>query len=108
MKRFFAILSMCVLLIAGGVQTAEAQKAKAAKKLIEVVTKGAKKAPKKTAPIKRTTPKQTTPRPRPHMTTVTCSQCSGKGTVTMWNSYYGQYQTVKCVKCDGKGKVRHN
>lgn len=108
MKRLFAILSMCLLLIAGGVQTSEAQKAKVAKKLIEAVAKGTKKAPKKTAPVKKTTPKQTTPRPRPHMNTVTCSQCNGKGTVIIWNSYYGQYQTVKCAKCDGKGKVRHN
>lgn len=108
MKRFFTILSMCLLLIAGGVQTAEAQKAKAAKKLIEVVTKSAKKASKKATPIKKTTPNQPTPRPRPRVTTVTCSQCSGKGTITIWNSYYGLYQIVKCAKCDGKGKVRRN
>ncbi len=108
MKRFLAILSMCILLIVGGVQTAEAQKAKAAKKLIELVTKGAKKAPKKNIPTKRTNSKQITPKPRPRITTETCSQCGGMGTVTMWNSYYGQYQTVKCTKCDGKGKVRHN
>ncbi len=108
MKRFFAIFSMCLLLMAGGTLTAEAQKAKVAKKVIEVITKGSKKAPKKVAPIKKTTPRQTSPRPRPHVSTITCSQCNGKGTVTIWNSYYGQYQTVRCAKCDGKGKVRRN
>jgi len=95
-------------MVAGSVQPVEAQKAKAAKKLIEVISKGSKKAPKKAVPIKKTTPRQVTPRPRPRVTTVTCSQCNGKGTVTIWNSYYGQYQNVRCAKCDGKGKVRNN
>lgn len=99
---------MCLLLMTGGMQTAEAQKAKAAKKLIELVSKSAKKAPKKATPIRRTAPTRTTPKPRPRVTTVTCSQCSGQGTVRIWNSYYGQYQTVKCAKCDGKGRVHHN
>jgi DnaJ-class molecular chaperone len=108
MKRFIAILSLSLLLMAGGLQTTEAQKAKAAKKLIELVSKTAKKAPKKATSVKRTTPLKTVTRPRPRVITVTCSQCNGKGTVTIWNSYYDQYQTIKCVKCNGTGKVHHN
>lgn len=108
MKRILSILSLCLLMIVGSVQSVEAQKAKATKKLIEVISKGSKNAPKKAAPIKKTTPRRVSPRPRSRVTTVKCSQCNGKGTVTVWNSYYGQYQNVRCAKCDGKGKVSHN
>lgn len=110
MKRFIAVLSMCLVLFVAGVPQAHAQKAKAAKKAIELITKGAKKAPKKTPAVKpKTTTRTTTPKPRPRYTsTVTCSQCSGHGTVTYWNSYYGQYQTATCSKCNGTGKVRQN
>jgi DnaJ-class molecular chaperone len=40
--------------------------------------------------------------------TVTCSYCNGYGTVTYWNSYYGQYETVTCSQCGGTGKVSSN
>lgn len=106
MKRLIAILSLCLLLMAGGVLDAEAQKAKAVKKVVELVTKGAKKTPKKATPVRKAPIRQTNlkPRPRP-AATVTCSQCNGYGKITYWNSYAGQYQTVVCSKCDGKGKV---
>lgn len=107
MKRFITIISMCLLLFASGVPSAQAQKGKAAKKVIELISKSTKKTPKKTVPIRTPPARQTTPKPRPRpTTTVTCSQCNGYGTITYWNSYAGQYQTVRCSKCDGKGKVR--
>lgn len=107
MKRFITILSMCLLLFATSVPSAQANKGKAAKKVIELISKGAKKTPKKAAPIRKAPARHTTPKPRPRPnTTVTCSQCNGRGTTTYWNSYAGQYQTVRCSKCDGKGKVR--
>lgn len=110
MKRFIAILTMCLVLFTAGVSNAQANKGKAAKKVIELITKGAKKAPNKTPAVKRKAPtKQVTPRARPRpTTTVTCSQCNGHGTVTYWNSYYGQHLTATCSKCNGSGKVRHN
>ncbi len=110
MKRVIAILSMCLVLLAASVPQAHAQKAKAAKKAIELITKGAKKTPKKAPVVKPKAPvKQTTPKPRPRYTsTATCSQCNGNGTVTYWNSYAGQYQTYTCSKCNGSGKVHHN
>ncbi|MBD5194923.1 MAG: hypothetical protein HDS71_08875 [Bacteroidales bacterium] len=108
MKRFIAILSMCLVLVAAGISNAQAQKGKAAKKVIELISKGAKKTPKKAPAVKPKAPaKQVKPRPRTTKT-VTCSQCNGHGTVTYWNSYYGQYQTATCSKCNGSGKVRQN
>lgn len=100
---------MCLVIFAAGVPEAQAQKGKVAKKAIELITKGAKKTPKKTPAVKPKTPtRQTTPRPRHRTTTVTCSQCNGYGTVTYWNSYYSQYQTTTCSKCNGSGKVHSN
>lgn len=53
MKRFITILSMCLLLFATSVPSAQANKGKAAKKVIELISKGAKKTPKKAAPIRK-------------------------------------------------------
>lgn len=111
MKRLIAVLSMCLVLFAAGIPDAQAQKGKAAKKAIELISKGAKKAPKKTPAVKPKAPaRQATPRPRMYHTTktVTCSYCNGYGTVTYWNSYYGQYETVTCSQCGGTGKVSSN
>ena len=107
MKRFIVLFSMCIVLFVVDVPNLQAQKAKAAKKAIELITKGAKKAPKKTPGVKPKTPsKQITPRPHPTTVTATCSQCNGHGVVTSWNSYYGQYQTVTCSNCNGSGKIK--
>lgn len=110
MKRLFAILSIVAFLVCGGIIDAQAQgKGKIIKKGIELISKGAKKAPKKAAPVKNTPSKSITPKRRPMTSsTVTCSQCSGAGTVPVWNTYYQQYQYTTCGKCHGKGKVRHN
>ena len=111
MKRFFAVLSICMVLCVVGAPELQANKGKVIKKGFELITKGAKKAPKKTpavkpkSPVRSTTPKPRQSRPTP---TVTCSQCNGRGTVTSWNSYYEQFQTATCSKCHGSGKVRHN
>ena len=107
MKRFITILSMCLLLFATSVPSAQANKGKAAKKVIELISKGAKKTPKKAAPIRKAPARHTTPKPRPRPnTTGTCPQCTGRGPTPYWTSYAGQSHTVRCTKCDGKGKVR--
>lgn len=100
---------MCLLIIAGEGYSAKAQKAKAAKKVIELVTKGTKKSPKKKYPVRNKQDRKITPKPRPRTTsTVTCKQCNGNGKVLYWDSFTRQYQTAVCNKCDGKGKVRRN
>lgn len=107
MKRFLVILSMCLLLFAIGVPSVKANKGKAAKKVIELISKGAKKTPKGISPVRKSSVRKTTHRPRLRSTTtVSCPQCNGNGTITYWNSYVEQYQTVPCSRCDGKGKVR--
>lgn len=110
MKRFFAVLSLCLIIISSSVPNVQAQRGKVVKQAIELISKGAKKAPKKTPVVKPKAPvRQSSPKIRPHsINTVTCSHCNGKGTVTYWNSYYGQYQTATCTKCNGAGKVRKN
>lgn len=110
MKRIIALLSMCLVLLVASVPLAQAQKANAAKKAIELITKGFKKTTPKVPVVKPKVPfKQTTPKQRPRYTsTITCSRCNGHGTVTYWNSYARQYQTYTCSKCNGSGKVHHN
>lgn len=105
MKRTFTTLTMCLLFMTGGTLTANAQTAKVAKKVIEVISKTSKKAPKKATPFKKTTPSRVTAKRNPYITTVTCSKCNGVGTVLVWNAYYEQYQRVRCPNCDGKGKI---
>lgn len=109
MKRLIAILMICFALLAVGSIDLYAQKGKVAKKIIELVSKGGKKAPKKPVHTPKFPARKTTPKTRPRITTpVKCSQCNGKGIVTYWNSFSGQYQTVRCSKCNGKGQVNNN
>lgn len=108
MKHLFSIFTLCLAMISVGSLEVQAQAAgKAAQKFIGIISKGAKKVPKKTISTRKTPVQRTSPKPRPRpTTTVTCSQCNGNGTMTYWSSYAGQYKTIRCSKCNGNGRIR--
>lgn len=103
MKRLLAILAMCLLIFSVDVPDIQANKGKAVRKIIQVVSKGTKRAPKRAVPA-RSTPARRAPRVHPS-TTVKCPQCNGQGGTRYWNLYTKQYHTTRCPKCNGTGRV---
>lgn len=106
MKRFFSILSICLIFTTFCCTETQAQKGKAVKSIYELI-KGGKKGytPGIKPPVKPKS-RPTKIRPRHNSTMITCPQCNGSGTVRMWNTYIQSFQNVSCYKCNGNGKVR--
>lgn len=103
MKLIRCFFVICAITFTGTIDV-NAQAVAKAGKLVKALVKSSSKSTRKLNPIHTYKIKQIVS--KKSIVYVECETCKGKGTVYIWNQYYGYWQSQRCGNCNGMGRIK--